>query len=273
MSNKISLSKISTANDTQVRLKIDEDTVAAYAEAMQDGAVFPPVVVFHDGTDYHLADGFHRVLAANRNGFADIDAEVRQGTRTDALWYALGANATNGKRMSRDDVRKAIGIALVEFAGRSNREIAKQIGCDHKTVEAERKAMESIGEIPQCPTRTTSDGRQYPATRTPTSATFNPLPVDVDEDAGSDEGGKVADEGTRNAKTDPVKAMQGAWRSASKAERGAFLDWAHGRGSDLPKGDYKTMRRTVEKLKRIVKRNPSLRNEVRMQLLEFVGEG
>ena len=36
-------------NGLQTRCALDERTVSEYAEAMQDGADFPPVVVFKDG--------------------------------------------------------------------------------------------------------------------------------------------------------------------------------------------------------------------------------
>jgi hypothetical protein len=41
---------------------------------------FPPVVLFTDGRDYWLGDGFHRVLGAHESGLGEIAAEVRPGT-------------------------------------------------------------------------------------------------------------------------------------------------------------------------------------------------
>ncbi|MHC4622096.1 MAG: hypothetical protein ACYTEQ_30535 [Planctomycetota bacterium] len=37
---------------TQARHAINDDTVTAYAERMEAGDKFPPVVVFHDGTTH-----------------------------------------------------------------------------------------------------------------------------------------------------------------------------------------------------------------------------
>jgi hypothetical protein len=64
-------------------------TVQDYADALTNGAEFPPVVVFHDGTDHWLADGFHRLLAHEKAGLVDILADVRQGTKRDALLFAV----------------------------------------------------------------------------------------------------------------------------------------------------------------------------------------
>ena len=59
----IPINSIRLDGGTQPRASIDFDTVFDYMDAMTDGADFPPVVVFYDGTHYWLADGFHRVKA------------------------------------------------------------------------------------------------------------------------------------------------------------------------------------------------------------------
>lgn len=55
----------------------------------------------------------------------------------------------------------------------SDRQIAKGLGIDHKTVSAQRERLETIGEIPQCD-RQTKDGRVYPAQRQPVKPTPEP---------------------------------------------------------------------------------------------------
>ncbi len=37
-------------------------------------------------------------MAAQRNGFVDIPADVQAGTKEDALWFALGASNTFPRR-------------------------------------------------------------------------------------------------------------------------------------------------------------------------------
>src|SRR5437764_270221 len=70
---------------TQLREKMDEETVARYAELMRGGVKLPAVVVFHDGEHYWLAEGFHRDAAAGRAGRTEIEADVRRGTLRDAI--------------------------------------------------------------------------------------------------------------------------------------------------------------------------------------------
>ncbi len=89
----------------QTRAGTDADTIKTYAEAMADGAQFPDVTVFTDGTKYWLADGFHRVMAAKQNGKAAISADVRKGTEDDAVVFGGTANNKQGKRPTRADVQ------------------------------------------------------------------------------------------------------------------------------------------------------------------------
>lgn len=146
---------------TQPRASIDFETVFDYMDAMVDGAEFPPVTIFYDGTSYWLADGFHRVKAAEQADFEEISCEVYQGTQQDAQWYSFAANKTNGLRRTNDDKQRAVRAALghPNGAGLSDRQVASHVGVDHKTVSAWREKLEGTGEIPQSDHRTGRDGR------------------------------------------------------------------------------------------------------------------
>ena len=95
------LDTLVTDGGTQVRSEIDDEVVGEYAEALADGALFPPVVVFRVDAGDLLADGFHRVLAYRKVGRSEVDADVYHGSRDDALWHALGANRAHGQRLKR----------------------------------------------------------------------------------------------------------------------------------------------------------------------------
>ena len=130
----VRLTDIAFDAGTQIRAAIDQQVVADYAEAMTGGAVFPPIVLFHDGNKHYLADGFHRFMAAQRIEARDIDADVRAGTHHDALWFALGANRTNGKRLTDADKTHAIEMAFKAWPERMQREVAEQVGCHQSLV-------------------------------------------------------------------------------------------------------------------------------------------
>jgi ParB-like chromosome segregation protein Spo0J len=139
---KIQLLEISAIRcdcGTQIRASINEATVAEYAEAMLAGATFPPVTVFHDGSQYVLADGFHRLMATARGEIKRIPADVRPGTKTDALKFALGANTAHGLKRTNADKRRSVELALAEWPNLSNREIARICAVHHDHVGDVRK--------------------------------------------------------------------------------------------------------------------------------------
>ena len=139
----ISLEKITINAGTQSRAKIDENVVAEYADSMKDGASFPPAVVFHDGAEYFLADGFHRYFAAKKCGSPGLACDVREGTLRDAILFSFSANGTHGLRRTAADKRKAVMAMLedIEWQDWSDREIARQCCVSHPFVAAIRKEI------------------------------------------------------------------------------------------------------------------------------------
>jgi len=145
MNKTIKIESIRIDGGTQARASLDQNTVAEYAEAMEHGAKFPPVVVFFDGADHWLADGFHRYFGSKKIGALDIEAEVREGTKRDAILFSLGANAHHGLRRTNADKRKAVETLLndAEWAKWSDRQIAKACGVGHPLVASVRSSLES----------------------------------------------------------------------------------------------------------------------------------
>lgn len=126
--------KIKMDGGTQMRAGTDDATVFEYGQAMiaaNGWGNFPAVIAYHDGKDYWLADGFHRV-AAFLESFPDlkrtIPVEVRAGTRRDAVLHAAGANASHGLRRTNQDKRRAVETLLrdEEWGKWNNSEIARR---------------------------------------------------------------------------------------------------------------------------------------------------
>ena len=139
----ISLDKIVINGGTQSRDKIDENVVADYADSMLAGAQFPPLVVFHDGVTYWLADGFHRYFAAKRAKSPGFKCDVREGTLRDAILFSYQANKDHGLQRSAATKRKIVMgmLADLEWQDWSDREIAKWCGFSHPFVSAVRKQV------------------------------------------------------------------------------------------------------------------------------------
>jgi hypothetical protein len=154
----VPLDRIPTDQGGQTRVHVHAGAVRDYAAAMtaqlaDGGLQFPPVVLFTDGRDYWLADGFHRVLAARKAGLAEIAAQVHPGTQRDVLLFAVSANGAHGLPRTRADMRKLVGLLLadVEWSQWSDREIARRCRVDHKVVSRLRRR--ACGAQPHMPDR------------------------------------------------------------------------------------------------------------------------
>jgi len=142
---------------TQPRACMDQVVIAEYTEAMLAGSAFPPVTAFHDGAEYWLADGFHRVAAAEQAQIGVVNVDVRQGTRRDAVLFAVGANSAHGLRRTNEDKRRAVMVLLgdEEWARWSNREIGRRACVSRRFVDQVR---DSLGTVPSERTYTTKHG-------------------------------------------------------------------------------------------------------------------
>jgi len=141
---KLNLAAIRIDGDTQAREALSQKKVNEYAELMKDGAIFPAIDVFFDGSEYWLADGFHRYFATKAQGVVSIESDVHTGTLEDAQLYAYGANKGRGLEMSWKDIRHVIMRMLRhETWGKwTNAEIARHVGCSKMTVGRVKASIE-----------------------------------------------------------------------------------------------------------------------------------
>lgn len=149
MIRNIPLERIKLDPLAQPRDHINADKVGEYAEAMMLGDTFPPLVVFQEGDDYWLADGFHRLHAALGCEFPNYPCEIHRGCLRDAILYSVGANAQHGYPRSNQDKRRSVRRLLndPEWQRWSDREIARQCRVDHRFVGKLRGEMDT-GDIP-----------------------------------------------------------------------------------------------------------------------------
>lgn len=85
------------------RRHLDQDRVRRYAEVLDQ---LPPVVVFEVGDHtLLLADGYHRVAAAQLAGRTTVQADVRVGTKKQALQFASMLQVPSGAcRLTRHEM-------------------------------------------------------------------------------------------------------------------------------------------------------------------------
>lgn len=164
---RLPICRIRLDGGTQPRATINLKVVADYMADMASGAEFPPLDVFYDGDNYWLADGFHRIQAAEKAGLDEIACEVHQGTQQDAQWFSFGANKSNGLRRTNQDKQRAVKTALQHPSGAtvSDREIARHIGVSDQMVRDYRRRMESTSKVLKSAKRKGRDGRTIDVTK------------------------------------------------------------------------------------------------------------
>jgi ParB-like chromosome segregation protein Spo0J len=170
---QLQIDQIRTDGGTLPRCKIDEPTVVKYQEHLERLAAgeeekpFPAVVVFRDPEgECWLADGYHRLKAHQLAGLEEIQAEVHNGTRREAVLFAVGANDWHGLPRSNADKRQAVEKLLKdsEWCQWANREIAKQCRVSEslvRKIREELSAHETQMTEPSGERQVQRGGKQY----------------------------------------------------------------------------------------------------------------
>jgi len=150
-----------TTRSLQQRCHTDQATVARYAAIYETGGLkaLPPITVVYDvhhvtlasnvnaRHTYWLADGHHRLAAARKAGFTQIECEIFNGDKRDVVLVSAQRNAGHGLPLSNDDKRALVATLLADPEWRewSDREIARQL----------RVGADLVGKV-----RPTVDGAQ-----------------------------------------------------------------------------------------------------------------
>jgi uncharacterized ParB-like nuclease family protein len=162
---QFSIAQLQIQAGFQIRAELNLAAVTEYAEAMKAGDKFPPVKVVHQNGTYILADGFHRVEAAQKAGQTSILAEIIDGNEGTALEIAIKSNRCHGLRFTIADKRRAVTSILHQWPKQSDRQIAAMVGVSPPfvaTVRSELKGAYSPS------VRTGADGKlRHLPVRTP----------------------------------------------------------------------------------------------------------
>lgn len=151
--DEVAISLIRTDGETQMRAKLNQETIDTYAEKMREGVSFPPVELYYDGDQYWIGDGFHRI-AAHRLAHGDsrpVNANVRAGGRRKAILHAVGANDDHGLPRTNADKRRAVLNLLTddEWAKWSDGAIAQACKVTQPFVSKVRRELSQNGfEMP-----------------------------------------------------------------------------------------------------------------------------
>jgi hypothetical protein len=133
----IPIEEITLDDRTQQRAgELDENIIDEYADELENGKEFTPIVVYCDDEKTWLADGHYRYFAAKKAEKSVIDAEIRSGTLDDAVLYSCGANGNHGLRRTRADICKAVATIKAHpvWSQWSNRQVAQTCNVSHTFV-------------------------------------------------------------------------------------------------------------------------------------------
>jgi hypothetical protein len=151
MAERVLLEAINVDQDVQARTKLDEERVALiamlYADKSED---LPPIILIKTAEGLVLADGFTRVEAARQASLDSVEAEIRTGTKRDAILTNIEANASHGSPLTLRERRRAVERLLADpdWSKETDRAIGRRCGVDNKTVAKLRreKAPTTVGE-------------------------------------------------------------------------------------------------------------------------------
>lgn len=248
---RIDLRAIELDTSIQCRATIDTAVVNEYAARMAAGDRFPPIDVYGTKTKCWIGDGWHRVLAAGEKKAESIAANLYPGGRVDALKAALAANAVHGLRRKNADKQRCIEIAVREFPKLSNVLIGKLCGVDDETVAFHRPANLRNPEVEK---RLGADGKEHPATRAAKPQLIDEVHVHASRELcealtapapstprdPSQAGPSVADIPDKEESelvSSRLAELKRHWKSATRADRRAFLQWINRKNQNQTRKD------------------------------------
>lgn len=160
MRETLKLKQIIKHRDLQVREQLDMNRVEFLTEVFEG---WDALLVYRVDGKYYLADGYHRITAAERLGLEVINAEVVEGTFEDALLAGIEANSQHrGLPLTLKERKRAAELLLKTHANWSNRRIAKIAGLSEGQLRNLRSSLENQGIIQPVEKRVGADGKEYP---------------------------------------------------------------------------------------------------------------
>lgn len=194
---------------------LSADEFESLKQSIRTDGVTVPVIVDEAG---NIIDGHHRAMVCRELGIDYPSRTVEGLSEQEKLAMSVSLNI-NRRQLTREQKRLIIAQQLRTAPEKSNREQARQLGVDHKTIAAVRDELQATGEIPQLAKTVGADGKERPAQRR------DPAPLDppmvVDEATG---------EVLEDMPTDTAKTLRTTEQWVSIAERAAgyrSMDEAH----------------------------------------------
>jgi len=154
---EIAVEDVVRYDDSQARIgDLDPVYVNRYKNALQNGAVFPPIVVYSNGRDgYICLDGNHRVGGYRKvSGRSTITAYVLKESLTheEAVYISGVINvSTNGKPvLSKQELERLVLAAAKSRPNIADEKIGQELGVSRtkiRNIRITRKAIERLQDV------------------------------------------------------------------------------------------------------------------------------
>ena len=137
----------------------DDEYESLKADIAERGVLVPVEYDEHG----QILDGHHRVRACQELGLKQWPRMVRSGMSDVEKRRHVRSLNLNRRHLTQAQKREQLAGALKDAPERSDRQHARDLGVDNKTVAAVRAQLESTEEIPQLERREGADGKVRPA--------------------------------------------------------------------------------------------------------------
>lgn len=142
--------KSTSSNPYQVMRSLTTDEYRTLKASIEVHGILEPILVDTQG---NIVDGHHRDKAAKQLGI-EAPTRVLKGFTPDELLQKAHALNRARRQLSQAEQRDWIAEHLAAEPKASNREIARRVGCDDKTVAGVRRSLIESAELPQDAART-----------------------------------------------------------------------------------------------------------------------
>lgn len=141
----------------QVLPSMPADQFAALKADIEQRGVTVPIDITEDG---YILDGHHRYRACVELGIRDFPTIVRPSMSEEERRAFARQNNALRRHLTRAQVRELVCQQLRETPEWANNRIGQTLGVDKKTVQTQRKRLETTGEIPKLTEFVGADGKQ-----------------------------------------------------------------------------------------------------------------
>jgi DNA-binding CsgD family transcriptional regulator len=140
----------------QVMPDLSPERYQELKDSITKNGILIPIEIDENG---NIIDGYHRSQIAKELGIECPSNTKHYKNENAKFEAAITLNADRRGGLSREEKQELIKRYIKASPNKSSRQIADILKVDHKTVETQKKMLESVGEIPRQETIQTKDGK------------------------------------------------------------------------------------------------------------------